>query len=113
MDERHQAMAEPPPAWDVEVEPLGVQLEFWNPARAEREFLRAFQKTREAKMSNQVLVAGVALIAFGAFFVGYGFGWAQCMVWRDQLDEMPSDYEINRGDARDRVLVGTVAHFAN
>ena len=64
-------------------------------------------------MSDQVLVAGAALIAFGSFFVGYGLGWGQCTAWRDQLDEMPSDYEINRGDARDRVLVGTVAHFAN
>jgi hypothetical protein len=57
-------------------------------------------------MSNQVLVAGVALIAFGAFFVGYGFGWAQCMVWRDQLDDMPFDHRV-KSDARDRVLVST------
>ena len=37
-------------------------------------------------MSNQVLVAGAALIAFGSFFVGYGLGWGQCNGWRDQLD---------------------------
>jgi hypothetical protein len=49
MDERDQAMTEPPAAWDVEVEPLGVQLEFWNPARAEREFLRAFKKLGKRK----------------------------------------------------------------
>ena len=49
MDERHQAMSEPPAAWDVEVEPLGVQLEFWNPVRAEREFLRAFKKLGKRK----------------------------------------------------------------
>jgi hypothetical protein len=49
MDERYQAMAEPPKPWDVEVEPLGVKLEFWNPARAEREFLRAFKKLGKRK----------------------------------------------------------------
>jgi hypothetical protein len=37
-------------------------------------------------MSNQVLVAGVALIAFGSFFLGYGLGWGQCNGWRDQLE---------------------------
>src|SRR5262249_12825604 len=49
MDERHQAMTEPPAAWDVEVEPLGVKLEFWNPPRAEREFLRVLKKLGKRK----------------------------------------------------------------
>jgi 5'-nucleotidase len=44
MDERDQAMVEPPQAWDVDVAPLGVKLEFWSPARAKREFLSAFKK---------------------------------------------------------------------
>jgi hypothetical protein len=44
MDERDQAMAHPPEPWDVEVEPLGIKLKFWKPARAKREFLRAFKK---------------------------------------------------------------------
>ena len=26
-------------------------------------------------MSDQVIVAGAALIAFGSFFLGYGLGW--------------------------------------
>ena len=37
-------------------------------------------------MSDQVIVAGAALIAFGSFFVGYGLGWGQCNGWRDHLD---------------------------
>jgi len=44
MDERDQAMVEPPQPWDVDVAPLGVTLEFWSPARAKREFLSAFKK---------------------------------------------------------------------
>jgi hypothetical protein len=46
MDERDQAMIEPPAPWDVDVEPLGVKLEFWNPAHAKHEFLRAFKSVR-------------------------------------------------------------------
>jgi hypothetical protein len=49
-------------------------------------------------MSDQVIVAGAALIAFGSFFVGYGLGWGQCTAWRDQLDDMPFDHEVNHGD---------------
>jgi hypothetical protein len=37
-------------------------------------------------MSDQVLVAGAALIAFGSFLLGYGLGWGQCTAWRDQLE---------------------------
>jgi len=37
-------------------------------------------------MSDQVLVAGAALIAFGAFLIGYAIAWKQCNDWRDQLD---------------------------
>ena len=48
-------------------------------------------------MSDQVLVAGAALIAFGSFFVGYGLGWGQCTAWRDQL-EIEAD-EIERRTA--------------
>lgn len=44
MDERDQAMAAPPQAWDVDVEPLGVELQFWSPTRAKREFLSTFKK---------------------------------------------------------------------
>jgi hypothetical protein len=58
-------------------------------------------------MSDQVIVAGAALIAFGSFFVGYGLGWAQCMVWRDKLDDMPLDRELKQGEAGHHVLVST------
>jgi len=44
MDERDQAMSEPPQAWDVDVAPLGVDLQFWSPSRAKREFLSDFKK---------------------------------------------------------------------
>jgi hypothetical protein len=49
MDERDQAMMVPPEPWDVDAAPLGVKLEFWKPARAEREFLRAFKKLGNRK----------------------------------------------------------------
>jgi hypothetical protein len=42
-------------------------------------------------MSDQAIIAGAAIIAFGAFLLGYGIGWGQCAVWRDRLDDMPSD----------------------
>jgi 5'-nucleotidase len=44
MDERDQAMGEPPQAWDGEVAPLGIQLQFWTPSRAKREFLSDFRE---------------------------------------------------------------------
>ena len=42
MDEVAQNMKIPPAEWDVKFEPLGVKLQFWSPAKAEREFLNAF-----------------------------------------------------------------------
>jgi hypothetical protein len=50
-------------------------------------------------MSDQVLVAGAALIAFGSFFLGYGLGWGQCNGWRDQLD-----LEIDETERRTALL---------
>jgi hypothetical protein len=44
MDERDQVMGEPPQAWDIDAAPLGVELQFWSPARARREFLSDFKK---------------------------------------------------------------------
>jgi 5'-nucleotidase len=44
MDERDQAMSDPPQAWDVDVAPLGVKLQFWSPPRAKREFMSDFKK---------------------------------------------------------------------
>jgi hypothetical protein len=44
-------------------------------------------------VSDQVIVAGAAVIAFGIFLFGYGLGWAQCTAWRDKLDSMPTDDE--------------------
>lgn len=42
-DERDQAMAPPPIPWPQTTEPpLGIALKFWNPERAEQEFLAAF-----------------------------------------------------------------------
>jgi hypothetical protein len=42
MDERAQNMESPPVPWEIEVEPLGVQLQFWTPEQAKREFLAAY-----------------------------------------------------------------------
>ena len=41
-DEREQNMTVPPSAWDFELEPLGIQLKYWDPAMAERVFLDTF-----------------------------------------------------------------------
>jgi hypothetical protein len=49
MDERDQAMAEPPQPWDGDVPPLGVELQFWSPARAKREFLSVFKTLAERR----------------------------------------------------------------
>lgn len=46
-------------------------------------------------MTGQALVAGAALIAFGAVMLGYGIGWGQCTAWRSRLDSMPLDDEVN------------------
>ena len=50
-------------------------------------------------MSDQVLDAGAALIAFGSFLLGYGLGWGQCAAWRDQLD-----LEIDETERRTALL---------
>ncbi len=42
MDERAQNMMPPPSPWSVEIEPLGIQLQFWTPDQAKREFLAAY-----------------------------------------------------------------------
>jgi hypothetical protein len=44
VDERDQAMAEPPVPWSDHGAALGVTITFWSPERAEREFLRAFRR---------------------------------------------------------------------
>jgi hypothetical protein len=49
MDERDQAMAQPPESWDVEVEPLGVRLKFWKPRACQARVLVRLQKTGDRK----------------------------------------------------------------
>jgi hypothetical protein len=43
MAERDQAMKAPPNPWVTEVPPLGVELQFWTPARAEFEYVSEFK----------------------------------------------------------------------
>jgi hypothetical protein len=38
-------------------------------------------------MISQATVAGVALIVFGFFMVGYGIGWGQCASWRVEEEQ--------------------------
>ena len=38
-------------------------------------------------MNSQATVAGVALIVFGFFMVGYGIGWRQCASWRTEEEQ--------------------------
>ncbi len=38
-------------------------------------------------MISQATVAGVALIVFGFFMVGYGIGWWQCASWRTEEEQ--------------------------
>lgn len=46
MDEWLQNMAPAPIAWATDIEPLGVELQFWSPERARGEFLLAFEELR-------------------------------------------------------------------
>ena len=43
-DERQQLMATPPRPWGGASEPIGVTVQCWTPARAEREFLDRFER---------------------------------------------------------------------
>lgn len=45
-DERHQNMAPAPKPWSTDAEPIGVILQYWQPVRARREWLAAFNATR-------------------------------------------------------------------
>lgn len=45
-DERQQNMAPAPQPWSTDTEPLGVELQFWAPDRAKREFLAEYEKIR-------------------------------------------------------------------
>lgn len=45
VDEMQQAMLAPPAPWDcADLEPLGVELQFWSPAQARDEFLAAYRE---------------------------------------------------------------------
>lgn len=44
MDEQLQNMAPAPVKWSTDVEPLGVQLQFWSPRKARAEFKREFRR---------------------------------------------------------------------
>ncbi len=46
MDERAQNMAPTADKWEIDVDPLGVQLQFWSPERAKREFIQMFLALR-------------------------------------------------------------------
>lgn len=46
MDEQLQNMAPAPVPWSTDVEPLGIELQYWSPDRARAEFLAAFEATR-------------------------------------------------------------------
>ena len=46
MDERAQLMKPSPCPWPYEFEPLGIKIESWTPAAAERAFLEAFFRLR-------------------------------------------------------------------
>jgi hypothetical protein len=43
LDERAQNMAPTSEVWAIDEAPLGMHLQFWDPARAKREFLSAFE----------------------------------------------------------------------
>jgi len=43
LDEREQNMTPTSEAWSIAEDPLGVALQFWDPERARREFLSAFE----------------------------------------------------------------------
>ena len=43
MDERNANMGAPPAPWNFELPPLGVDLQYWSPPEAERQFLETFE----------------------------------------------------------------------
>lgn len=45
-DERQQNMAPPPKPWSTDAEPLGIDLQFWSPPRAKREFMAELYDAR-------------------------------------------------------------------
>jgi hypothetical protein len=49
IDEQRQLMPNPPDKWGHVGEPLGVTIECWSPARAEREFLEMFYSLYEGE----------------------------------------------------------------
>lgn len=50
-DELAQAMAAPPMPWNLPGEPLGVTLQFWEPQRAEFEFVSLFDRLTERRFA--------------------------------------------------------------
>jgi hypothetical protein len=52
-DEKLQNMKKPPVEWDVNFEPLGVKLEFWDPTTAKKKFLLEYGRILR-EMNNQV-----------------------------------------------------------
>ena len=49
VDEQCQLMSNPPIEWTEtkNIEPLGVNIEYWTPRKAEREFLKRFKELNE------------------------------------------------------------------